>query len=165
MKWVETSSPYGTSGSNSTGKPRKPLKRSKVTCATCLTLEGKPISMEEGSQLLLLYLLQPIKDFLNATTKSAKMDTWSSPSLSFSIFIFKSPSSSSSFACIILQRGTTSVGTRVATLNGRAWGWRREVRLGLDLEHFGNNNVLFCFDMQVLEHVVLVMFVLCVDVY
>ena len=24
---------------------------------------------------------------------------------------------------------------------------------------------LFCFDMQVLEHVVLVMFVLCVDVY
>lgn len=65
MKWVETSSPYGTSGSNSTGKPRKPLKRSKVTCATCLTLEGKPISMEEGSQLLLLYLLQPIKDFLN----------------------------------------------------------------------------------------------------
>ena len=35
----------GTSSSSSTGRPENPLKRSKVTCAICLTLVGHPMSM------------------------------------------------------------------------------------------------------------------------
>ncbi|GER41881.1 hypothetical protein STAS_18625 [Striga asiatica] len=37
--------PRNFSGSNSTGSPRKPVNLSKVTWATCLTLEGDPISI------------------------------------------------------------------------------------------------------------------------
>lgn len=36
----------GTSGSNSTGRPRNPWNRSKVTWATCRTSVGHPISIE-----------------------------------------------------------------------------------------------------------------------
>lgn len=64
----------GTSGSNSTGKPKNPLNLSKVTCATWRTLVGQPISIAQSS---LLSLLQGIKDFLKKVTSNAKRESCS----------------------------------------------------------------------------------------
>lgn len=64
----------GTSGSNSTGKPKNPLNLSKVTCATWRTLVGQPISIAQSS---LLSLLQVIKDFLKKVTSNAKRESCS----------------------------------------------------------------------------------------
>lgn len=70
-----------TSGSNSTGKPKKPLNLSNVTCATCRTLEGRPISIAHSS---LLPLLQASKDFLKRATTSVKTESCSVRRLSLS---------------------------------------------------------------------------------
>ena len=58
----------GTSGSNSTGKPKKPLNLSKVTCATWRTLVGEPmfIIMEQ------MFLRESWKDFLRRVRRRAK---------------------------------------------------------------------------------------------
>lgn len=77
----------GTSGSNSTGKPKKPLNLSKVTCATWRTLVGKPISMEHD-----VSGVQATRDFLRRVTRMAKRDS----------------SSSSSCCCVDLSLSVTS---------------------------------------------------------
>uniref|UniRef100_A0A2P2QNU2 Uncharacterized protein n=1 Tax=Rhizophora mucronata TaxID=61149 RepID=A0A2P2QNU2_RHIMU len=66
----------GTSGSNSTGKPRNPSNLSKVTWATCVTLVGNPISMAQSSLLpAALIRLHPTIDLLKAATKSSTIDS------------------------------------------------------------------------------------------
>jgi len=60
----------GKSGSNSSGKPKKPLNLSKVTCATCRTLVGGLMSMLQRS--LLPLLLKGNNDFLKRVTRSSK---------------------------------------------------------------------------------------------
>jgi len=62
-----------TSGSNSRGKPKKPLNLSKVTCATWRTLVGQLISMVQRSPLP--SLLQAINDFLKRVTRMASSDS------------------------------------------------------------------------------------------
>jgi len=57
----------GTSGSNSTGKPKKPLNLSKVTCATWRTFVGEPMSIMEP-----MFLRGSWKDFLRRVRRSAK---------------------------------------------------------------------------------------------
>lgn len=61
-----------TSGSNSRGKPKKPLNLSKVTCATWRTLVGHPISMAPCPSSL---LLQAISDFLKRVTRIARRES------------------------------------------------------------------------------------------
>lgn len=111
----------GTSGSNSTGKPKKPLNRSKVTCATCRTLVGHPISMLQSSLRL---LLQATRDLLKMATRSASSEIcWPSPPSSSS-----SPSSatlrlksSKSWCCSIEARKSTSWGNPGTGLRRRWW--------------------------------------------
>ena len=81
----------GTSGSNSTGKPKNPLNLSKVTWATWRTLVGQPISMLAQSSLL--SLLQATRDFLKSATRRASKESWS---LWFFSLCFTNSSSSSS---------------------------------------------------------------------
>lgn len=87
----------GTSGSNSTGKPKKPLNLSKVTWATWRTLVGQLISMAQRS---LVSLLQATKDFLKMAMSRVNKDNWS-PSASLSRenateLLLEPPSASSS---------------------------------------------------------------------
>ena len=63
----------GTSGSNSTGKPKNPLNLSKVTCATWRTLVGHPISMPQSSSLSVLQATQ--NDFLKRVNRRANSDS------------------------------------------------------------------------------------------
>lgn len=74
----------GISGSNSTGKPKKPLNLSNVTWATCLTLVGHPMSIPLQSLALSLFLQLTHKDFLKRVTKNANKDSWSLLFLSLS---------------------------------------------------------------------------------
>ena len=68
----------GISTSNSTGKPRNPLKRSKVTWVMCWTLVGHPISMWWTVEITSSgrSTRQATMDFLKADKRRATTESW-----------------------------------------------------------------------------------------
>jgi len=100
-KYLALGTRQGISTSNSTGRPRKPLKRSKVTWVICWTLVGQPMSM--WWRVLLVGMTssppssmrQATRDFLIAVNTNAIIDScwfctcswWSCNSLLFVPFV------------------------------------------------------------------------------
>lgn len=76
----------GTSGSSSTGRPRNPWNLSKVTCATCCTSVGHPISIPHSPPPPppSCTVLHRSSDFRSSSSSSAKNDHLSSSSSSSS---------------------------------------------------------------------------------
>lgn len=105
-----------TSGSNSRGKPKKPLNLSKVTCATWRTLVGHPISMAPWPSSL---LLQAISDFLKRVTRIARRESSSSCCCVLSVNVTPHPSQS-----VTVENPSTTALTEEEGGGGGGASWR-----------------------------------------